>query len=148
MALNAGTLATTEAALRASGDSGGAATTDESEQAAAERLAARFFEAVPEEVRRGLTGPQREALSEAAKSLSWSRHATDIRLSIPFFAKRYYLVLLGGEERRSRDRLVRDRVKHPFGTLTNFLFLSLLGVCCTFVGGFFFTLILIWYLSL
>ena len=111
-------------------------------------LAQRLLEALPVEVRGSLNEEQREALVAAARTQGWSNHSTDIRLSIPFLGRRYYLVLLGGEERRNKARLASERNKYPLRTLTNVLFLTLFSVCCTFVGGFFFTLILIWYLSL
>lgn len=118
------------------------------EASAPSRAAERLLAALPAGVRDGLSAEQRDALLAAARELAWSKHATDIRLSIPFIGKRYYLVLLGGEERRDAARLRRERGKHPLATLTNIVFLGLFSTCCTFFGGFLFTLVLIWYLSL
>ena len=125
-------------------DAGGAVATQDLPQGAARR----FIESLPVDVRTSLTERQHDALVAAAKCFSGSRHAADIRLSIPLFAKRYYLVLLGGEERRSKDRLSEERGRFPLATLGNLLCLSLIGLFSTFFGGFLFTLVLIWYLSL
>ena len=125
-------------------DAGGAVAT----QDLAHGPARRFIESLPVDVRSSLTERQRDALATAAKSFAGSRHATDIRLSIPLFTKRYYLVLLGGEERRSRMRLAEDRGRFPLATAGNLVCLSLLGLFSTFAGGFLFTLLLVWYLSL
>ncbi|MGD9785666.1 MAG: hypothetical protein AB7E80_05430 [Hyphomicrobiaceae bacterium] len=35
-------------------------------------------------------------------------HKLDFRASVPFFGRRYYVVLLGGRERRSRARIAGD----------------------------------------
>ncbi len=40
--------------------------------------------------------------------LRQGRHSLDFRVSLPVLGKRYYLVLLGGKERRSRARLRSD----------------------------------------
>ena len=124
-------------------DAGGAVAT----QDLAEGSARRFFDSLPVDVRASLTEHQRDALTTAAEQFNGSHHATDIRLSIPFFFKRYYLVLLGGEERRGKARLAAERGRHPLATLGNLLCLMLLGVFSTFVGGLIFTLLLVWYLS-
>lgn len=125
-------------------DAGGAVATQDLAQGPARR----FFEALPADVRTGLTERQRDAILATAKDFTGSHHATDIRLSIPLFTKRYYLVLLGGEERRSKARRAEERDRFPLATAGNLLCLSMLGAASTFVGGFFFTLMLVWYLSL
>ena len=55
---------------------------------------------IPENECRAFSGHQMEVLKAACKGLRWGEHAVDIRLSIPTFLSRYYLVLLAGEERR------------------------------------------------
>ncbi len=125
-------------------DAGGAVAT----QDLTEGPARRFIEALPVDVRAGLSERQRDAIAETAKAFAGSRHATDIRLSIPLFTKRYYLVLLGGEERRSSERRAAERGRFPVATLGNLLCLSMLGAFSTLFGGFLFTLVLVWYLSL
>ena len=124
-------------------DSGGLPTVRE----APTGLAKRFFEALRPEIRDGLTDQQRDALIAAAQDLGWNRHPTDIRVSVPFFKKRFYLVFLAGEERRDRARVRAERESRPLGTAANLMLLGLLSVASTFVGGFLFTLILISYLS-
>lgn len=49
------------------------------------------------------------------------RHVVDLRLSVPWFGRGLYLVILGGSELRSRPRLRRERDRHPLLTLGNML---------------------------
>lgn len=52
-------------------------------------------------------------------------HPIDVRLSIPLFGKKQaYVVLLGGMERRHRDRLERESGLYPLLTLGNVLALA------------------------
>ena len=125
-------------------DAGGLSTVQEP----ATGLAKRLLEALPSDIAEGLSEAQRGGVIEAANRLGKSRHPADIRISIPFFKRRYYLVFLAGEERRDKHRRLAERQRYPLGTVGNLLLLSLLGVCSTFVGGFLFTLVFIWVLSL
>ena len=56
-----------------------------------------------------------------------NHHAINLRLSIPLISKRYYLTIVGGEERRGPERLAAERRKHPLQTKGN--------VACFFVAG-------------
>jgi len=79
---------------------------------------------LPENGRRLFTEDHVEALQEACDKLKWNRHPVDIRLSIPTLFSRYYLVLVGGPERRAGARREDERRRHPFRTAGNFLFLG------------------------
>jgi len=68
-----------------------------------ERLLARM----PLNVRQSLTPEQLSALARATLPVV-TRHPLDYRISLPFFGRRYYLTILGGRERRNRDRLLRE----------------------------------------
>lgn len=92
---------------------------------------ASFFDRFPADVSASLTPQQRAAVWSAVRPVSWRGHPIDIRLSLPFLGKRYYLTLVGGVERRSAERLRRERVIFPLRTLGNILFL--LGVGGTMV---------------
>jgi hypothetical protein len=52
----------------------------------------------------------------------------NIRCSVPFFGRRFYLTVVAGQERRPAERLKADRSKHPLATRANIIFLSLCGV--------------------
>jgi hypothetical protein len=79
---------------------------------------------LPEDARILFSEDHLTALSAACDKLKWSRHPIDMRLSIPTLFNRYYLVLLGGPERRDAGRLADEKLRHPFRTLGNFLFLG------------------------
>ena len=79
---------------------------------------------LPEATRATLSEAQLDALRESAESIKWGKHPIDIRLSVPTFLSRYYLVLIGGKERRGKGRLVEERKRHPLNTLFNWLFIG------------------------
>jgi hypothetical protein len=54
-------------------------------------------------------------------------HPINVRLSIPLFVNRYYLTIVAGRERRSPERLVAERRKHPLKTLGNVVFAFIVG---------------------
>ncbi len=66
--------------------------------------------------------------SDAPRAERWgNHHPVNIRLSIPFFTRRYYLTVIGGTEERSTERLAEDREKHPLATTANMIFLFTVG---------------------
>ena len=64
-----------------------------------------------------------------ADARRWSNtHPINIRLSIPVPGLgRWYLTVVGGRERRSADRLVEERRKHPLLTYGNVVFFFAIG---------------------
>jgi len=85
---------------------------------------------LPDEVVKSFTPAQRAALWNAAKPVSWRHHPINIRLSFPFFGRRHFITIVGGNERRSLERVSRERSRHPIRTAGNLLFM--LGVGGTF----------------
>lgn len=73
---------------------------------------------------------QIEALKEGITHLSSKRHGVDIRLS----ALGFYLILLGGTERRSQKRLAEERAAEPFLTLANLTVFVLFSLLLWFAG--------------
>lgn len=71
------------------------------------------------------------ALEHALTAAPAKRPPVDIRLTAPFFSRRYFITVLAGPERRSRQRLQEDRASHSVWTVANsclFVFLLLLFV--------------------
>jgi len=81
---------------------------------------------LPDNVIESFTADQRAALWNAAKPISWRKHPINIRITFPFVGGRYFVTIVGGFERRSIDRINRDRYIHPLRTAGNVLFM--LGV--------------------
>ena len=79
----------------------------------------RLLANVPQEVAASFTAAQLAAIESALEDRSRRRLPLDIRLSIPFFRRDFFLVFLGGREKRSPERLKRDRVKHGLWTFIN-----------------------------
>ena len=86
-----------------------------------------IIERIPLELKESFTQEQLEALRGAIAHLSWRRHIVDIRLSWLGI----YLVVVGGQERRSNKRLRMEKESHPIWTAANilaFLFISVVLV--------------------
>lgn len=78
-----------------------------------------FLAHVPPQTAETFTVAQVEALKQACSQLNWKKHPVDIRLSVPVLFQRFYLVILAGPERRSRQRLQMESRKYPVWTTTN-----------------------------
>ena len=57
-----------------------------------------------------------------------SDHPVNIRLSIPLVFRRFYVTIVAGTERRDRERLEAERVRHPLCKLGNIVFLGYSGL--------------------
>ncbi len=90
-----------------------------------------LLERLPPEVLANLTEEERIALWQAANPSTWRRHPINIRLTIPGLSGRYFLTVVGGVERRSSERIRRERKLHRLFTVGNLLFLLGVG------GGFY-----------
>ena len=97
---------------------------------AADNALETLLERLPPEVMDSLSDAERLALWQAANPITWRRHPINIRMTVPGLKNRYFLTVVGGVERRSGERIHRERRVHPIRTLGNILFL--LGVGGTF----------------
>jgi hypothetical protein len=69
------------------------------------------------------------APGDQAKAKAWtSEHPVNIRVSLPFFSRRFYLTLVAGHERRPIERLRSERSENPLATRANIIFLGACGV--------------------
>ncbi|ELL7086124.1 hypothetical protein ACOISO_001612 [Vibrio fluvialis] len=81
-----------------------------------------FYYALDQEVAQELTDKQKQAIEHAIKSVGLgNRHPVDVRKSLPWFGKRYYLVLLMGRDRRTQLRASESK-------LANFIVTSVILV--------------------
>ena len=83
------------------------ATFDRRDNRANESAFQRLMRSLPEGAAKTFTSEQIAAL-ETALAPSPKRHLIDFRVSLPFFNKRRYLVVLFGKESRSRARLLKE----------------------------------------
>jgi len=81
-----------------------------------------LFARLPDWVVDTLSTEQKEALYKAAEESTWGRHPVNIRLSLPLLARRYYLTIVAGEEKRSIERRSHERHRYPLRTAANVLF--------------------------
>ncbi|MBD2214935.1 hypothetical protein H6G27_34595 [Nostoc linckia FACHB-104] len=82
-----------------------------------------LFAEIDPEVANSFTLEQLAAIKRGFGSSAWTRHPLDIRVSVPIPGLRFYLVLLGGSERRSQKRLRYEKGLYPFWTIKNILFI-------------------------
>ncbi len=77
--------------------------------------------------------PQTGASSAGASQLRWGSHPVNIRFTIPLLFRSYYITVLIGPERRSKERRAIERQKHPLFTLGNVIVYFLAGTVCSLV---------------
>lgn len=84
-----------------------------------------FYQILDETVADSFSDEQKKAIEQAIISSGLHhRHALDVRKSLPWFGKRYYLVLLMGRDRR-------HQLRNPESKIANFLMTLLI-----LIGGF------------
>jgi hypothetical protein len=84
-----------------------------------DEFAGQFFQRIQPEVANTFTKPQLTALKSIFGGSSWRRHPIDYRHSVPLVRRRYYLVVVAGQECRSPQRRHTERQRHPLWTLNN-----------------------------
>ena len=72
--------------------------------------------------------PQTGAFSAGASQPRWGSHPVNIRFTIPLLFRSYYITVVIGPERRSKERRAIERQKHPLFTLGNVIVYLLSGV--------------------
>jgi len=87
-----------------------------------------------DEVKNSFSTDQLENLKIAVGARDWKTHPVDIRFTLPFFGKRYYVVFIAGKSKRS------GRLQKLLLRRAEILFISL------FVLGFIFVAIVVLYL--
>ncbi len=95
-------------------------------------LMRRILEQLPPEERYSFSEKQIEALHQSALSLPKANHAINIRWSVPFPSKGFYLVFFAGKERRSSQRLLSDG---DFKLLPRFIIILTTLLGCTLISS-------------
>ncbi len=88
----------------------------------------KFLSRVPEAVADSYTDAQLDAIKLAYGARTRGAHLVDIRLSVPWITRRFYVVLLAGGERRPADRRALERALRPLGTVANVVLMGLLAI--------------------
>ncbi len=86
-----------------------------------------LFERLPEWVMDTLTSEQKEAIHETLENPLWKRPPVNIRFTVPFFKSKFYVTIVGGEEKRSAERRAQERHNYPLRTVANVFFFIGLG---------------------
>ena len=64
-------------------------------------------------------GPQAGAQGAEESQARWGGHPVNIRFTVPLLIRSYYVTILIGPERRSKERRAVERRNHPLFTLGN-----------------------------
>ncbi len=96
----------------------------------------RLLEKMPQDVANSFTEAQIAAIERVLEERPTGKPRVNLRLSIPLFQRRRFLVLLAGSEGRSPERRRQDRSIHRLWTLANVIALSfaLLFLIPAFIG--------------
>ena len=62
------------------------------------------------------------------------RHPVNIRFSLPFLARRYFLTIVGGSEQRGPERRAVERQNNPIKSATNVIFVAGFAILFYLVG--------------
>ena len=81
-----------------------------------------LFTRLPEWVVDSLTSRQKVAIDSAVGTRAWKRPPVNIRFSVPFLTRCYYITVVSGEEKRTQKRLAEERGEYPLRTLANGFF--------------------------
>jgi len=84
-----------------------------------------------QEIARSFTETQLRELERVLTAPASRRLPIDVRLTVPFFWRRYFINFLAGPEQRSAERLKEERARHTLWTFANvcsFVFLLTLSI--------------------
>jgi|GEM_PF-4978774 len=94
----------------------------------------RIGEISADEVEDSTSNDSGGAAKPVADTREWGgQHPINLRVTLPLPFRRWYVTLVAGPERRSKDRLKQERAKHPLETLPNLMFLLSIGIVSTTV---------------
>jgi hypothetical protein len=77
-----------------------------------------LFKRLPPWIMDTLTNDQKAAIHDP----SWKRHVVNIRASLPLFKQRFYITVIGREEKRDAGRWATERRTYPLRTIANVFF--------------------------
>ena len=89
-----------------------------------------LFSRLPGWVIDTLSPEQKDAIYKAAEENAWGRHPVNIRFSLPGFGRRYFLTVVGGEEKRSTERRAHEKRRYPLRTAASIFFFA--GIAAVF----------------
>ena len=85
-----------------------------------------LFARLPDWVLDSLTPDQAKEIHDVITDPSKTKPPVNIRIGFPFFGRRLFLTIVGGEEKRSVERRRHERHHYPLRTMANVFFI--LGV--------------------
>ncbi|MEB3213133.1 MAG: hypothetical protein VKL39_17410 [Leptolyngbyaceae bacterium] len=86
----------------------------------------RLCHQLPPETLATFNAEQLAALEEAIVQ-TWRNHPFDVRLTLPLFRKKIYVVIVAGLERRSSTRIRQERNAHPIWKPVNLAVIALIA---------------------
>ena len=81
-----------------------------------------LFSQLPAETLDSLNDDQRVAIHNTVSKAAQSHQPINLRVSIPFIKWRFFITIIGGEERRDSVRRTLERARNPLRTAGNIFF--------------------------
>jgi len=94
-----------------------------------------ILDRLPPDILGGLSVEQRAAIAAASGDWKGGAHRVNLRVSMPFLPKRWYLTVLGGPERRTIARRNAERTRNPVRTAGNMAFIFVTAMTFYSVGA-------------
>lgn len=94
-----------------------------------------ILDRLPPDILGGLSVEQRAAIAAASGDWKGGAHRVNLRVSMPFLPKRWYLTVLGGPERRTIARRKAERARNPVRTAGNMAFIFVTAMTFYSVGA-------------
>lgn len=69
-----------------------------------------------------LNRDQKEEIAKVINDPEWKRPPVNIRMSLPFFARRFFVTVIGGVEKRGPARRKHEAGRYPLRTIANIFF--------------------------
>lgn len=89
-----------------------------------------LFQRLPPWVVDTLSTDQKEAIHRAVTDSDGHKPPVNIRFTLPWFSRRFFITVVAGEEMRGIERRVRERHRYPLRTVANIFFF--IGVATLF----------------
>jgi hypothetical protein len=104
---------------------------DQGSRSGSETIRERLLKPMDGEVAKSFSEAQLRELERVLATSASRRLPVDVRITVPFLWRRYFVTFLAGPEQRSEERLKAERAKHAICTFANacfFVFLLTLSV--------------------
>ena len=99
---------------------------DQGSRCGSETIRERLLKPMDGEVAKSFSEAQLRELERILAASASRRVPVDVRITVPFLWRRYFVTFIAGPEQRSEERLKEERAKHAICSFANVCFLVFL----------------------